>query len=435
MMTRRTMLSKLALGIAGAAGAVGGVACAPGRTSAPHRFSPQDEDFLEELERASFRLFWDHAHPQTGQVKDRVAPAGKEGKPISSIAATGFGLSALCLADRRQWVKPGEARERARTTLRFLADKMPHEHGFYYHFVDWATGAREWRCEVSSIDTALLLCGVLTCRQHFADAEIQDLAGGIFDRVDWRWLYRDGPFLGHGWTPERGFLAAQWDAYCEHMMLYLMAIGASHNGIPAESWKAWKRPRISYEGFNYINAEAPLFIHQYSHAWIDFRQRRDEFADYYENSVVATRAHRKFCMKLAGEFPDYSGELWGITASDSAKGYVVWGGPPRMGPIDGSIVPCAAGGSLPFLPRETLQVLRVARERFGKQIWNQYAFADAFNPANGWVAPDRVAINTGITLMMAENARTGFFWETFMKNSEITQAMQRVGFRSTASSR
>jgi hypothetical protein len=426
------MLSKLALGVAGAASAAVTIDFGDNWLPATRSFSPQDEGFLEELERASFRLFWENAHLQTGLVKDRISPGGNELNSVSSIAATGFGLSALCLADRREWLKSGEARERARTTLRFLVQRMPNTRGFYYHFVDWGTGKREWRCEVSSIDTAILLCGVLNCRQYFTDAEIQDLAGKIYDRVDWQWLYRDGPFLGHGWTPERGFLVSQWDTYSEHMMLYLMAIGANRNAIPAEAWNAWKRPRSNYGGLSYIDTEAPLFIHQYAHAWVDFRNRRDEYADYFENSTTATRAHRQFCINLGREFPYYGEELWGITASDSPKGYVVWGGPPRMGPIDGSIVPCAAGGSLPFLPKESLRVLHGARERYGRRIWSRYGFADAFNPATGWVARDHIAINTGITLMMAENARTGFFWDTFMKNPEITGAMPRVGFRSTA---
>jgi hypothetical protein len=214
------------------------------------------------------------------------------------------------------------------------------------------------------------------------------------------------------------------------MMLYLLAIGAKQNALPAEAWNAWRRPTFSYAGLNYIDTEAPLFIHQYAHAWVDFRNRRDEHADYFENSRLATQAHRSFCVNLADRFPDYSEDLWGITASDSPRGYVIWGGPPHMGPIDGSVVPCAAGGSLPFLPKESLQVLRTVRERYGRRVWGRYGFADAFNPANGWVARDHIAINTGITLLMAENARTGFFWETFMKNPEVARSMQLAGFRS-----
>ena len=426
------MLSKLAFGVAGAASGAVSLQLGGNWFSPSLSFSPQDDAFLEELERASFRLFWEHAHPQTGQVKDRVRAGENEIASVSSIAATGFGLSALCLADQRAWLKPGEGKERARTTLRFIARQMPHKHGSYYHFVDWRTGKRAWRCEVSSIDTAILLCGALTCRQYFSDAEIQDLAGEVYDRIDWQWLYRKGPYLSHGWTPEGGFLVSTWDTYSEHMMLYLLAIGANRQAIPAEAWNKWRRPRSSYAQLDYIDTEAPLFIHQYAHAWVDFRNRRDEHADYFENSTLATRAHRLFCARLGNQFPHYTEELWGITASESPKGYVVWGGPPRMGPIDGSIVPCAAGGSLPFLPKESLQALRAARERYGKRVWGRYGFADAFNPATGWVARNHVAINTGITLMMAENARTGFFWETFMKNAEIATAMQRVGFRSSA---
>ncbi|HEX5221995.1 MAG TPA: glucoamylase family protein [Verrucomicrobiae bacterium] len=430
MITRRAMLSRLAFGLAGAASGAVSFRLGSNWFSPVVNLPPQDDGFLEEIERASFRLFWENAHPQTGQVQDRVRAGGNTIKSVSSIAATGFGLSALCLADQRAWLKTGEARERARATLRFIATQMPHVHGFYYHFVDWGTGKREWRCEVSSIDTAILLCGVLTCRQHFDDAEIQDLAAAIYDRIDWQWLYQKGPYLSHGWTPERGFLASRWDTYSEHMMLYLLAVGANRKAIPAEAWHAWKRPVFNYAGLSYIDTEAPLFIHQYAHAWVDFRNRRDEHADYFENSVFATQAHRAFCLNLRDTFPNYTEELWGITASDSPRGYVVWGGPPRMGPIDGSVVPCAAAGSLPFLRNESLQVLRTARERYGKRVWRRYGFADAFNPTTGWVARDHVAINTGIALMMAENARTSFFWDTFMKNPEIARAMQRVGFRS-----
>ena len=431
MMTRRAMLSKLALGVAGVASASVSIQFGGREFPSSKILSPQDEAFLDELERANFRVFWENAHPQTGLVTDRVHPGGNEINSVSSIAATGFGLSALCLADQRGWLKRGTATERARLTLRFLAQQMPHTRGFYFHFVDWGTGRRAWQCEVSSMDTAILLAGVLTCRQYFDDAEIQELAGKLYDRVDWQWLYQDGPFLGHGWTPERGFLVSRWDIYCEHMMLYLLAMGASEHAIPARAWNEWQRPRVTYAGLSYIDTNAPLFIHQYSHAWFDFRGRCDEHADYFENSTIATQAHRRFCSDLGSEFPSYKDGLWGITASESPKGYVVWGGPPRLGPIDGSVVPCAAGGSLPFLPQESLQMLRGARDRYGKRIWSRYGFVDAFNPATGWVARDLVTINTGITLMMAENARTGFFWDTFMKNPETSTAMQRAGFSQT----
>jgi len=425
------MLLKTALGLATLAGGaiVPRVKAAINPLPTPG-FSPGDDAFLEELEHASFRLFWERTHPETGMTMNRAHHAEPSEAAISSIAATGFGLSGLCIADERGWLAPGAAQERARVTLRFLWNTMPHEHGFFYHFVDWRTGERYGHCEVSSIDTAILLCGVLTCRQHFQDEEIRQLAKDIYDRVDWKWMSQGGPLLYHGWTPENGFLASRWDTYCEHMMLYLLAIGAARNSIPSNSWDAWQRPQIEYSGTRFIDPGAPLFIHQYSHAWIDFRNRRDAYADYFENSVLATKAHRQFCAELHDEFPSFSEELWGITASASIHGYAVWGGPPRQGPIDGTVVPCAAGGSLPFLPEECIAVLRHIRDQYPDAAWQPHGFADSFNPATGWVAPGQIAINTGITLLMAENARSGFVWKTFMKNPEIKFAMESVGFTS-----
>lgn len=426
------MLSKLALGVAAAASGAIPVRFGDSRIYRPAGFSPAEEAFLEEVERASFNLFRDCSHPITGLVLNQGRVKGGPSGSISSIAATGFGLTALCIADQRGWLQPGEALARARLTLRFLSREMPHEHGFAYHFVDWRDGTRALHSEVSSIDTAILLCGVLMCKQHFHDDEVGSVAGVIYDRVDWQWLFQEGPYLSHGWTPESGILPARWDTYCEHMMLYLLAIGANQHAIPAAAWDSWKRPKANYAGTSYIDADAPLFIHQYSHAWFDFRDKADTHADYFENSMQATRVHRRFCEELRGEFPLYSDELWGITASESPQGYAIWGGPPRQGPIDGSVVPCAAGGSLPFLPADCLQVLHAVRDRFGDAVWNRYGFVDAFNPLTGWASKDQIAINTGITLLMAENARSGFVWNTFMKNSEVLTAMNRVGFTAVA---
>jgi len=430
MLTRRAMLSKLVVGVAAVAS--GTMWLRPWASNARFTTSltTEDDAFLEELERASFRLFWECAYPETGLVKNHGRLTEQASDDISSIAATGFGLTALCIADQRGWLNPGEALERVRVTLRFIRHGLPQERGFFFHFMNWRTGARVFHCEVSSIDTAILLCGVLTCRQYFRDDEIRQLADEIYGRVDWQWMFQDGLFLSHGWTPEAGFLPSRWDTYCEHMMLYLLAIGAKEHPIPAEAWEAWRRPVVDYAGLRYIDTDAPLFTHQYSHAWFDFRGRRDRFTDYFKNSVLATRAHRQFCEDSGDEFPHYDSELWGITASESPQGYVVWGGPPRRGPIDGSVVPCAPGGSLPFLPQECLRVLRRIRDRYGDIAWQRYGFVDAFNPATGWVAADVVAINTGITLLMAENARTGFVWDQFMGNDEAQAAMEKVGFSS-----
>ena len=274
----------------------------------------------------------------------------------------------------------------------------------------------------------MLLCGILTCRQHFQDKTISDLAHAIFDRVDWTWLSEDTSLLPHGWTPELGFLPYKWDFYSELMMMYLLGLGSSSHPLHAEAWFAWKRTMFEYDGLRYIGSFAPLFVHQYSQAWFDFRGKRDRYADYFQNSVVATEAHRLFCVQLNEQFPDYSNALWGITASDSDKGYVVWGGPPAMGPIDGTVVPAAPGGSLPFLPGATMRVLRTIHDHY-PQAWCRYGFVDAFNPLTGWYDTDVIGIDTGITMLMAENARTGFVWDTFMKNPEAQRGMANAGFK------
>jgi len=387
-----------------------------------------DDALLDEIERTAFDFFWNEASVSTGQVKDRALVNGNDTRMVSSIAATGFGLSGLCIADVRSYKKKEEIVARVRSTLRFLWQKLPHEHGFYYHFIDMNSGERKWMCEISSIDTTLLLCGVLTARQHFANAEIQDLATKIYERVDWAWMLNSGKTLSMGWHPEAGFLDARWNHYCELMMIYLLAIGSPTHPIPPETWKAWNRPTIKFHGIEYISGNDPLFTHQYSQAWFDFRGKRDAYANYFENSVKATAAHKQFCLSLRDEFPDYSEHLWGITASDSISGYQGWGGPPPQGHLDGSVVPCATGGSLPFLYPDCIQVLRTIKERYPK-AWGRYGVVDAFNPLTNWYNPDVLGIDLGITMLMAENQRSGLIWDTFMKNIEAQRAMDRAGFQ------
>jgi hypothetical protein len=231
-----------------------------------------------------------------------------------------------------------------------------------------------------------------------------------------------------GWTPEFGFLSSKWQYYSELMMIYLLGMGSSSYRLRPEAWLAWHRTTFEYDGLRYISSFAPLFIHQYSQAWFDFRHKRDKYADYFQNSAIATEVHRRFCVELGKNFPDYSDDLWGITASDSDKGYVIWGGPPAMGPIDGTVVPAAAGGSLPFLPDATMRVLKNIKARY-PQTWSKYGFIDAFNPLKKWYDTDIVGIDAGITMLMAENARTAFVWETFMKNPEAQLGMANAGFK------
>jgi hypothetical protein len=391
--------------------------------------SPADDQFLEELEKLTFTYFWEQGSPLTGLVKDRCNVREHDASVVASIAATGFGLSALCIGQKRGFVSVRDARERVLTTLRFLGKKMPTHRGFFYHFADVNTGERVWDSEVSSVDTAILLCGILTCRQSFEEhSEISRLAYEIFDRVDWSWLSEDTSLLPHGWTPEVGFLPYRWDYYSELMMMYLLGLGSLSHPLSVETWNAWKRTRFEYEGIGYIGSFAPLFVHQYSQAWFDFRGKRDKYADYFQNSVAATEAHRRFCLELAKQFPDYSDDLWGITASDSQKGYVIWGGPPAIGPIDGTVVPSASAGSMPFLPQPVMRVLRNIKDHYGR-AFSKYGFVSAFNPLKNWYDHDVIGIDLGITLLMAENARTGFVWDTFMKNPEAQRGMARAGFK------
>ncbi len=411
--------------------------------------SAQDEAFLEDLSRRSFLFFWEHGDPSTGLVLDRALaegprhPAGASHHNVASIASTGFGLTGLCVAAERGWLAREEARRRALTTLDFFANRAEHTRGWFYHFVDATTGERRWKSEVSSIDTALLVAGVLTVKQCFKeDADAARLADAIYRRVDFRWMLDGHPtLLSMGYKPESGFLKARWDTYSEHLILQLLAIGSPTHAIPPAAWRAWSRHRLTYRGHTFLTPQIshahggnPLFVHQYPHGWADFRGLRESwypFTDYFQNGVAATHANRLFCVEeLAREFPkSYGGNVWGLTASDGPRGYFAWGGPPRDPATDGTVVPCAAAGSLMFTPELSLAALREMKEKFGGQIYKRYGFVDAFNPTTGWVDSDVIGIDLGMTLLAAENLRTGNVWRWFMRNPEIPRAMGRAGLR------
>jgi hypothetical protein len=238
--------------------------------------------------------------------------------------------------------------------------------------------------------------------------------------------------LSHGWKPESGFLPSRWAKMSEGYLIYLLGIGSPKHALPPDSWYAWERPVSEYDGISYYS-NAPLFTHQYPQAWFDLRNLRDRppsDIDYFQNSILATKVNRAFCIDLAKDFPkSYSPDLWGISASDGQKGYHAWGNPPKRDNIDGTVVPCAAGGSLMFQTDLCLADLRNMKERFGGRIWTRYGFVDAFNPTSGWVDPDVLGIDQGMTLLSAENARSGNIWKWFMKNMEARRALQLAGFR------
>lgn len=388
-----------------------------------------DEQFLDEWQRRCFLFLWEQADPATGLVADRAPADGSKQSKVASIASVGFALTGIAIADTRGWITKEQAYDRTVTTLRFLRDRMPHERGFYYHFVDIHTGERVWECELSSVDTALLMAGVLTVRQHFKGTEVETLATDIYHRVDWNWMRNGGRTLSMGWKPESGFINAYWDHYSEHLVLQLLALGSPTQPIPAEAWHAWRRyPLVEYDGLEFLSYP-PLFVHQFSHAWIDFRGLRDDYADYWTNSVLATKAHRAMCMKMADRFPHYGPNAWGITSSDSEYGYTAWGGPDPSPHVNGTLVPCAPAGSIPFLPEASIAAVRHMHDTWGDRIWKKYGLVDAFNPHTGWIASDVIGIDVGITLVMIENHRSELVWRLFMANPEIQAAMGIAGFR------
>jgi hypothetical protein len=394
-----------------------------------YKLSREDDALLDDLEKSGCLLFWEQGSPNTGQVLDRARHdlnGARDPRRMASIAATGFGLTALAIADKRGYFPHAQIVERVRTTLDWHLNKMPEVHGFFYHFTDIETGARIGRTELSSIDTALLLCGVLTAREHFRDARIKSLAQQIYERVDWPWMLNGGDAFAMDWRPDAGFGKGRWNHYCELMMIYLLATGSATHATPPELWNNFSRPKIRYKGMEYISGHDPLFTHQYSQAWYDFRHKRDAYTDYFENSAIATRAHKAFCLS----YPEWYNEgYWGVSASDSQHGYHAWGGPPPMGPLDGTVVPCAAAGSLPFVPADCIAVLRSMRAKWGDRAWTRYGFVDAFHPAANWYDPDVLGIDQGISVVMAENLRSEFVWKTFMRNPECARAMQLVGFK------
>ena len=399
--------------------------------------SDQDRVLVEDMERRAVQYFWEQADPRTGLVLDRASADGQRtsgaSRNIGSIAATGFGLTAICIGTEHGWIPRDQAQKRVRATLQFFANKAGEEHGWFYHWMDVGSGELQWDSEASSVDTAFLLAGVLTSSVYFSsDPEIPKLAREIFNRVDFGWMLNGDPFLlSHGWKPGQGFLKYKWDVYNEASLLYLLAIGSQTHPIRGDSWYAWQRPYYSYASFDFISG-GPLFTHQYSHAWVDFRNRRDRgFVDFYRNSVIATRANHAYCTNLSDDLPNTFGpRIWGITASDGPKGYRIYGEIKAFDAVDGTVAPSAAAGSLMFTPDISIPAIEAMREKYGDRIYGRYGFVDSYNPTLGWFDRDVVGIDTGVILLSAENLLTGNVWRWFMQNDVISRGMTLAGFSS-----
>lgn len=423
----------------------------------PNGLSTEDAAFLDRLERASFDYFWHEANPANGLVKDRSTPDS-----TCSIAATGFGLSAILVAIDRGWIPRDAGEERLLVTLRTFADGKqgpePAEtigyRGWFYHFLemDSATrGVKKWKSELSSIDTALLLAGILDVREYFNGTDprarqIRGLCETIFRRVDWAWMADGGDLLRGGWNSETGFIAHRWQGYNEAMLLYLLALGAEalqlksdDPSAPPLSWETWTSSYKWRTNFGYSYIEfAPLFVHQYSHCWVDFRGIADPYLrvkgiDYFENSRRATLAQRAYCMTNPGGFPNYGPLEWGLTACDGPArdgyhGYRARGAPPAEND-DGTIAPTAVCGSLPFAPEICLPALRKLDDKYHARLWTRFGFGDAFNVQADWFSTVTLGIDQGPIVLMIENYRSGATWKRMMKSPVIQRGLERAGFR------
>ena len=417
--------------------AAAGVGLAAGRGFS---FAPKhnDDALLDDLAQRCFNYFADAVHPETGICKDLIHgdpgdSAKKQDDDRGSTGVTGFALAAMCIGADRGWIARVKAKEHIRHALKtYTNGTAVAEHGWFYHFNDVRTGARWKDVEMSTSDSIWLLASALTARQYFhEDHEIADLATLLYSRYDFPWMTNgDGKLLSHGWRPE-GFIALRYEKYCQLAAMYLLGIGSPTHPLPPDAWYAWGRDPNSYASYNYIGTSL-LWTYQYPFAWFDFRGKREtrgDRTDWWANCETATRAHREWCYtEMAKLFPEsYTKDIWGITSSSSPKGYKAWGGPPKHSQPDGSVIPCAAGGSLMITPDICIPAIHAMKDKFGDKIWGKYGLADAYNPTTGWVSPDTLGLDVGMTLLAAENLKTGNLWSWFMANPEPQKAMKLAG--------
>ncbi len=421
---------------------------------------PTQEQLLRTLQRDSFTYFTHKTNPVNGLVSDK----SREGWP-ASIAAVGLALAAYQVGVERGFMTRNDAVQRTLATLRFFAH-APHGpgadatgyKGFYYHFLDMNSGRRAWRSELSSVDTAFLLAGMLAAAAYFNEQteeedEIRRLADALYRKADWQWMQNGEAAVSHGWTPEKGFLPYRWKGYDEALIIYLLGLGSPTHALPLESYRAWsstyKWKRIY--GIEFLYA-GPLFIHQLSHVWVDFRGIRDEFMrqhdlDYFENSRRATFVQQQYAIRNPREFEHYDEFCWGITSSDGpGPGTVLVDGVERVfydyiargapyGPDDGTLAPWAVVASLPFAP-EIVHPTIQNYERMQLNEVQQYGYKATFNPSYpahpkheyGWVSPYHFGINQGPIVIMIENYFSGFLWLLMRQCPYLVTGLRRAGF-------
>jgi len=417
-----------------------------------------DDALLDRVQRAAFGYFLENHNPDNGLMAD----TSRTGAP-ASIAAVGFALSAWPVGVERGWISRAEAAKRTLTALRFFLGSPQSEdpdvtgyRGFYYHFLDMQTGRRMWRSELSLIDTTLLLAGVLTAGAYFDGAaadegEIRQGAEAFYRRIDWTWSADGAPTARQGWKPESGFLHYGWEGYSEGTIAYVLGLASPTHPLPASAFEAWS---ATYQWEDIYDVEflyaGPLFIHQYSQAWIDFAGIRDAFmrekrCDYFENSRRAMLVQREYARRNPHGYRGYGEDCWGLTAGDGAGftsrdldgrerrflGYSARGAP--YGPDDGTIGPCAAVACLPFAPELALRALRHFHDRYPEMIRDS-RLPSGFNPTwpgagpAGWVSEVDVGLDQGAVVLMIENHRSGLIWRLMRRCPHIALGLRRAGF-------
>jgi hypothetical protein len=398
-------------------------------------YSASDQLFLNDLENREVLSFYNDTNTTTGLVPDNVSANGGSPSSDASIAAIGFGLSALTIADARGWLSHAAAYQRALNTINFLATNGANVNGFFYHFLNETTGARFGSSEVSSVDTTELMAGVLNVAQYWTGTALQTTASALYNRVNWPWMQQStGVFYG-AWTPESGFSGGYGD-FSEAALLYLLSLGSSTHPASQSSWLSWSRtPVVHYSNYTFVTADdAALFTVQYPMAWFNLQGLTDSRGlNYYANAQTATLAQRQFMTDLNSTYSDYGPNLWGLTPSEGPNGYTVWGGPPANGPIDGTVVPTAPGGSLAFTPRLSVNVLENMKQTYGSTVYQKYGLVDAFNPLTHWTSSLVLGIDVGMTLIAAENSRSNMVWNIFNQNPAAQQAIAEA-FPSSAAS-
>lgn len=392
---------------------------------AAYELSSGEKQLLDRIERDSIKYFFEQSPIKTGLTKD----SSRSGSPCS-IAAVGFYLASIVIALENHWITKKKAYNRIKTVFHTLSRKAEHKNGFYYHFVDPDTGKRAWGSEASSIDTALLMAGVLVAGESFKRTSLHRKAQQLYERVDWKWMQNNTDMLSHGWKPETGFLPHYWDSYSELLILMALALGSPTNPADREVWDCWTRYEENYKGNPIVYClNGTLFVYQYSHAFIDFKGLDDKGIDYFRNSQWASRANYDFCKENAEKYETYRNSLWGLSASLGPKGYKAYGAQPGNPLHDGTIAPYGAISSIVFTPELSIPAIKEMYSKHKNRLYGRYGFKGAFNLDQKWFAREFLAIDQGITALMIENFKTGLIWKLFMQTEAAQNWIKKCNLK------